>query len=473
VERKYLLKRLEDTGRMMMKQKGFLFILFLLTLLAACSPPSATPTETLAPTDTPTETQTQPTATKVKPTATPTLPTPTRKPTFTPTVTETLPPPRDPPLAVAYIKDRDVYLWTEGVGSTRLTTVGDARWLTLSDDGRRVAFTRDIGLYYDLGELWAINSDGSELRLLVNLDELNPILDEYNPYIAPMQFDFIPGTHKIAFNTGGIADGMGPWYYEDLRTVDVDTLRKATLLVPGFAGGSFLYSPNGATVALVKGNQILLANANGSNLRNVLTFPWILVGTEGYVMVHLVWASDSKSFTVFIPSQRDPFAETIGPTRVFRVTTAGDIFPLFNFPANDEYWQTEISPDGARILYISGKDDALQTIHEAALDGSYDFEVASGAIWGWAPDSRHFVYLDEASNNLQYGNTEEGFSKLSDYVSPSLRRIKWVDDDRFLYIRLFQSYEIRLDDTSGNSILIDDWLANEEVSFDATHIEDK
>jgi glucose/arabinose dehydrogenase len=118
--------------------------LMLVILLAACSPPSAAPTETLAPTDTPTATQTQPTPTKVKPTVTPTLPTPTQTPTFTPTVTETLPPPRDPPLAVAYVKDGDVYYWVEGVGSTRLTTTGGAARLTLSDDGNRVAFTRFI-----------------------------------------------------------------------------------------------------------------------------------------------------------------------------------------------------------------------------------------------------------------------------------------------------------------------------------------
>ena len=53
-------------------------------------------------------------------------------PTFTP--------PRA--LQVAYIKNGNIYIWTEGESSVGLTSTGDAVDVSISDDGQVIAYTR-------------------------------------------------------------------------------------------------------------------------------------------------------------------------------------------------------------------------------------------------------------------------------------------------------------------------------------------
>jgi hypothetical protein len=458
--------------------------LMLVILLAACSPPSATPTETLAPTDTPTATQTQPTATKVKPTATPTLPTPTRKPTFTPTITETLPPPRDPPLVVAYIKAGDVYLWREGVGSIRLTSDMSSQGVQISDDGSRIAFSAiapEISDYHE--NLWAVNSDGSDLRLLVGVDELKvfPTPDGYSSDFEPVnvvyQFEFLPGTHTLVYNTSALY-WEAYWSHDDLYSVDVDTLEKNILLEPGLAG-FFSISPDGSKIALSNFEEVLLLNADGSNRRRVLTFPIVyLSGMSAEFIPDIEWKTDSSSFiTIILPEypKNDP-PET---TKVFRVTSKGYTTKIheFIYVPGEWYIPVFISPDTTRILYSSNWDYETNTfhLHEAGLDGSYDNVISIDAVnlYGWAPDSQHLLYENNRGEALQYGTTQDGFASFPERVSNIYGRIIWVDDDRFLYIRhISDSYELRLDDTSGNSILIDTWMEDYySASFDATHIQ--
>ena len=67
----------------------------------------------------------------------------------------------------------------------------------ISDDGAIVAFFRE-------GELWAVNSDGTGERLLVGNDDLAAMerrSDYQDAAVAFQLFDWVPGTHLIAFNT--------------------------------------------------------------------------------------------------------------------------------------------------------------------------------------------------------------------------------------------------------------------------------
>lgn len=69
---------------------------------------------------------------------------------------------------VAYIKDGNVYIWTEGESSVGLTNTGDAVDVRITDDGQVIAYTRrdsDNDIVY---ELWAVNtSESTNVRLLV------------------------------------------------------------------------------------------------------------------------------------------------------------------------------------------------------------------------------------------------------------------------------------------------------------------
>ena len=184
------------------------------------------------------------------------------------------PPPPPPPavLRVVFIDDSDLWLWTEGSAANELydDATLDVRDVRLSEDGLVVAFTLQDSFNF-IG-LWAINTDGSNIRQLIDVATINAMSTEPAAVgVSPYRWEFVPGTHTIAFNTRLQFEGPGLFIQDDLRLVDADTAILSTLLTPGNAG-QFYYSPDGSQIALVKPSSISLINADGSNRRDgVLT----------------------------------------------------------------------------------------------------------------------------------------------------------------------------------------------------------
>jgi len=69
-----------------------------------------------------------------------------------------------PGLRVTYIRDGNLWSWTEAGGSAQLTDTGDMSIARLSDDGQLLAFIRGK-------EVWTVRMDGTDARLLVTLEE--------------------------------------------------------------------------------------------------------------------------------------------------------------------------------------------------------------------------------------------------------------------------------------------------------------
>lgn len=67
-------------------------------------------------------------------------------------------------LRVVYIREGDLWSWTEAGGSVQLTGTGDMSTARLSVDGQLLAFMRGR-------EVWTVNMDGSDARLLITLDD--------------------------------------------------------------------------------------------------------------------------------------------------------------------------------------------------------------------------------------------------------------------------------------------------------------
>lgn len=427
--------------------KRSLFILLLLVfLVTACNLPTATPGTPAPATDVP--------PTGAPPTDAP-PPTDVPPPTETPTLT---PPPT--PLTVAYVKNRDVYLWVDGAGSTRLTTAGDVSDVRISDDAQRIVFTKFTtpGAEWGQTELWGINADGSNLRLLINSAALNAINP---PEVGVLrQFEFIAGTHVLAYATGYIIEGPGNPHNADLRTIDVDTLTEQVILPLGQAGYFFSYSPDGATVALVKGEEILLVNADGSNRRSVLTFPMVYTYSEWLYLPPPVWAADSASFKVAIPAQ-DPLGDPAAPSRIYQVTTAGASTLLATFVASPVFLSfIHISPDGSKVGYMGPYDYTAESgdLHVANVDLSGDTIVVSGKVSfdSWAPDSEHFAYWSGNLEVFNVGSIASGFTGLPGGATPMGSYFSWVDASRYLYInRPPGDPELRLGTLSGTSVTID------------------
>jgi hypothetical protein len=181
--------------------------------------------------------------------------------------------PRPPSLRVVYVKDGDVWLWVEGKEAARLTDAGGVNDVKISGDGEVVAFVRE-------GELWAVDDDGADERVLVSaadLAEMETRLEVAFPTVLN-RYAWVPGTHTVAFNTR-LDFPIGLVLNDDLHLVDADTLERSRLLAPG-KGGEFTYSPDGRQVAVANGGDIGLVDSDGENWRDAFTHTPVVTYSE-------------------------------------------------------------------------------------------------------------------------------------------------------------------------------------------------
>lgn len=410
-------------------------------------------------------------------TETPEVPAPVE--TITPDV-PTFTPPRA--LQVAYVKNGNVYIWTEGESSVGLTSTQDAMDVSISDDGQVIAYirrdTNDDFAY----ELWAVNTSGpTNVRLLVSKAEFED-LKATSPYpdargLGPDFFKFRPRTHQLAYSTVPIFEGPGYAPGEDLRLVDTDTLEKITIFDFG-QGGLFYFSPDGAQVALSNPDHISLANADGSNLQpNVLTFP--LVGTYSEYQYHPRphWSADSSFLRVAIPPE-ETLAQPTPPTMLWHIPTDGSpATQLGSIPAIPFAWpDTAFSPNLDKVGYATSIGEAEQNqreLHIANADGSGDVVFATGVgveFWQWTADGTRFVYaINGGVEQGVYLGQRSGELTLIASIPSSINQMRWVDSSRFLYFQVNgNAWDLRISDVDGQNHAFIDTIPDSVSSFDFT-----
>ena len=369
-------------------------------------------------------------------------------------------------LKAAYTQDGDVYYWEEGSLPVMLTTVGDAVGVKLSDDGSVIAFTRGPDYYHQ--ELWAINSDGSNLRQLLDLATLNSYTTDPDvESVRIYSFTFKPGTHQVAYNTHLTFLGPGLFINDDLRIVDADTITQTTILAPGSAG-NFFYSPDGSKVGIVTSTQVSVVNADGSGRIDLLAFPRVITYSEYNYYPPLQWTEDGSAIRVVIPPE-DPLAITPDVTRVWHLPADGSAASTLmtlnsvKFPLNS----VKLSENTERVAYMEeitpGSPPHLG-LHLSNVDGSGDMTYATGplAFFGWATNGVHFIYTDASPNPLigQYGVGPTPLASVT-----ILTKASWVDETRFF----FESkngihFELWLGEVGAPSILLNS--GNGRINFD-------
>ena len=393
-------------------------------------------------------------------------------PTFTP--------PRA--LQVAYIKNGNIYIWTEGESSVGLTSTGDAVDVSISDDGQVIAYTRRNPTNDFDYELWAVNTSGpTNARQLVSHDEFEA-LKTGSPFpdarsLRPDLFKFRPGTHQLAYNTFAMFEGPVDASGEDLRLVNTDTMEKS-IIFDFNAGGRFYFSPDGTQVALSTPDHISLANADGGNLRaNVLTFPMVITYSEYRYHPRPYWLSDSSYLRVTIPPE-DPIVQPTPPTALWHVPADGSpATQLGNIPAIPFAWpDTAFSPNLDRVGYAKSVGEPEQNrreLHIANADGSGDFVVAIGEgveFWQWTPDGTRFMYaINGGAEEGAYLGQLSGGSTLIASIPSTLNQIRWVDASRFLYFQTNGNVlELRISDVDGQNHAFIDTIPDSSGSFDFT-----
>ncbi len=393
-----------------------------------------------------------------------------------------------PPLAglrVAYVKDGNVYIWTEGGNRVGITSTGDAYEVHISSDGLFVAFVREISVTPYTYELWVVNADGGTLnpRLLVSSAEMNA-LKAASPFAdaAGFAFDQIlwrPGTHDLYYSTVPRFDGPGYVPTYDLRIINTDTLEKRALFDFGEAG-AFEFSPDGTQLVLSAPDHISLVNADGSNLRaNILTYPLVGTYSEYQYWPKPIWAPDSASLRVAIPPA-DVFDEPTPPSTLWFLPVDGSpATQLGSIPTLPFSWPDNIfSPNLSYIAYLKsvGEPSANQhELHIAYPDGSGDYIFATGEglqFSGWTPDSTRFVYsLNGADDQSLYLGTLSNDVSTITSLQSTIFQMRWLDSERFIFIMKNQTapdWEFRISHVGGTRHAFIDTFAHSYKSFDFT-----
>ena len=358
-----------------------------------------------------------------------------------PSSTPTLPPSLSS-LLVVYTDEKNIWLWQNGVPTLLTTTEGYSE-VRPSDDGQRVAFTRN-------GQLWVINSNGTDERLLVssnNLKEIEPETSEST--LVLHQFDWIPESHALLFNTS--FSGYGISHRDDLHLIDADTLEGKTLRDAG-EGGIFSFSPSGKLVALVTPHEISIMEINGTNYRSLLKYSQINTGSEYYYYVDPIWSLDSQALVVDIPPRDYKDHSDTALKVIWRLFANGNSpVVLSKLPARYHYI---FSPDLSKLAYYNEiRNDG--EVHIANIDGSgttpYQFEPNINFVT-WSPNSTSFVLKSRKTNQYFLASVEDEPVVLTEQESQDFL---WIDESHFLYKNIFNgTCDLRLGTIDKPSILL-------------------
>lgn len=389
--------------------------------------------------------------------------------TETPEPTPEITPEPPPFLQVVYVKDGDVWYWDEDGLNLQLTFLGDVTSVVLSDDGLVAAFIR--GTDYIHEQLGAVNTDGTNLRTLVSLADFGTMIVHPDALSAvPYRVAWVPGTHTLAFNTRMTFEGPGLILPDELRQVDADTLTLSTLLPAGQAG-DFYYSPDGSQIALVTGTQISVVDADGSNRRDLLTFPIVITYSEYNYYPPLIWLPDSSALRAPIPPH-DPLIEPPDLTTVWHLPADGSPPSTLMTMASVPFFHdaVRLSPDGNKLAYlvlITAGDPSIVELHITNADGSGDLIYDTGPLQfeAWSTDSEHFFY-SQNGHSPKIGRIS--YPSL-DFTGVTLMlNIQWVDETHFLYLnRPSGSWELWLGELGAPGILIGSTTGN-RIWYDFT-----
>lgn len=362
-----------------------------------------------------------------------------------------------PPLTVAYVRAGNVWVWTEVGGSRQLTFTGDAGGPSVSSDGQVVAFIRN-------GELWAVNADGTNERVLVDTAYLNTIVvpNADGDHAEVNQVVWYPdGGHMLYFNTLTVAGIIGyriPRF--DLYSVHADApLGSAINVQPAEMGGIPYISPDRTVVALVQPTKVIFMAVDGSFYVEAFTFPMALTYSEWFYVPEVVWMPDSSGVRLVVPAT-DPLGDPTEVSTFWSVPVSGAPMALTTFLSVPVFSNFPyVSPNADSVLYLV-ETDGMAQIHSINSGGADTFyfwyDPNTVGVTGWAPDSVHFTFWNPAPVNAGYGASDTNMA-LGD--SPMVRSIGWVDASRFFYLN---GEELRLGSVGGASALVDSGVSDYE-----------
>ncbi len=368
-------------------------------------------------------------------------------------------------VSAAYLKDGNVWLWTESGGKVQLTYSSDATEVQISGDGCRVAYKRDVpNPAFDteadmfsaefIQELWAVGSDGSGNQQLVSTDWLFTLpIPESTTSPTVYHFAFQPGSHQVAFNTR--VQTYGLVLVNDIRLVNVDSGMLMTLREPG-EGGNFYFSPDGSQVAFSTPTSVSVINADGSNLRShEVSYASVITYSEYQYYPPVRWVPSGNGFMVAVPPE-DGLAKTDGgllpETALWYAPLDGQAAWKAGSIQADWFGLQEVqfAPDVGRIAYlrpVGEQGSGERELVIALSNGSNESAQIAGEnirFAAWAPDSQGFMFSTGTGNDLQLFLSKDEFGQGLPIGNPTgfpdlTAVVEWAEEDH--YLLLHQSNE--------------------------------
>jgi hypothetical protein len=195
----------------------------------------------------------------------------------------------------------------------------------------------------------------------------------------------------------------------------------------------------------------------GSRIRAV-EFPAIANYESGY-LPQVVWAPDSSGFKTVVP----PAAENgvnLGPARFLYVFPNGTVASLATFDLLPLYETLPVlSPDGTYILYAALADQGKAVFLMDSSGATRPYSEISNAVkvYGWAPDSKHFLYGIGDPPQITLGDVG---AVGVDFPQTDPLRLSWLEFGTFI---TFEGGDMVLYDLNGASAVVDSSVSEFEI----------
>jgi Tol biopolymer transport system component len=271
----------------------------------------------------------------------------------------------------------------------------------IAPDGRAIAFTL-LDPATGQNELHVVNLDGSNDRVLVRSADL-PAVQEATELpgaatgtlsVQILQIAWLSDARTIIFNSGIInSAGFSPGSHSDLWSVSLDGVVTERLAAGGGEPRFVLSSQDRLLMSGVE--EILRANADGSGLESVLTFPAVsLVEALYYPDVQWV-AAGSHAFTA-VSGTVDVAAPSSIEATLWRIPADGSAEEIGSLQTSVISNPVTWSEDGNRLAYIrrgfSSTRDELVIADANGVNGVAYLDGEQFRFLGWSPNNEDFVF---------------------------------------------------------------------------------
>jgi len=304
-------------------------------------------------------------------------------------------------------------LWQEGQGTRPvqldLGTAGQITGAVRTGDGKWLVYSLLLWEQQQ-PELWALDLDSGELKLLLAAEDLEAIKGSLSRAV-PLQMLPHASRGVILFNTGEM--GYSGKNADDLWKLDIDN-GKLTNVLPAGKGGMLTLSPDGNFLAVIGVDGVSLLKMEGFEYTPAFNYLPIsaYTGDRG-IYPHPQWYPDSRGFLIAVSSPL-PREENASIT-VRRVLVSGEVEELLTISSGPRFARRVFfSPDMDWAAYSSlhTPENNAKELHIVNLStGEKKIIPAEGEgirILNWLEDNSGVVFQDGSKTFLgdTAGNTQ-------------------------------------------------------------------